>query len=75
MLTHFKDKDCLVEGPLSHLKPSMIQFSRPRKAWTKQDRLQHGIVHQMDARETIGRTPMMAQDCKLLLLLHLRLLL
>ncbi|KAI9594599.1 RNA helicase-domain-containing protein [Syncephalis fuscata] len=62
LLTHFKDKDCLVEGPLSHLKPSMIQFSRPRKAWTMQDKFQHGIVHQVDAREALGRAPMMANE-------------
>jgi regulator of nonsense transcripts 1 len=31
LLTHFKDRSCFVEGPLSNLQPSMIQFSKPRK--------------------------------------------
>ena len=30
---HYKEKDCLVEGPLTNLKQSMIQFSRPRKTF------------------------------------------
>ncbi|KAK8850599.1 hypothetical protein IAR55_004518 [Kwoniella newhampshirensis] len=32
LLTHFKEKSCFVEGPLSNLQPSMIQFSRPKKS-------------------------------------------
>ena len=32
LLTHYKEKNCLVEGPLSNLQPSMIQFSRPKKS-------------------------------------------
>jgi regulator of nonsense transcripts 1 len=52
LLTHFKEKDCLVEGPLNNLKPSMIQFSRPRKAWTSHDRFSH-LAHQVDAREAL----------------------
>ena len=31
LLTHFKDRDCLVEGPLSNLKHSMMKFPAPRK--------------------------------------------
>ncbi|KAJ1910637.1 ATP-dependent RNA helicase [Tieghemiomyces parasiticus] len=31
LLTHFKDHGCLVDGPLANLKPSLIQFSRPRR--------------------------------------------
>lgn len=31
LLCHFKVQDCLVEGPLSNLKQSMMQFQRPRK--------------------------------------------
>lgn len=34
-MTHYKEKNCLVDGPLSNLQPSMIQFSRPRKALSK----------------------------------------
>jgi len=29
LLTHFKEQNCLVEGPLNNLKPSMVQLSRP----------------------------------------------
>ncbi|EDQ92857.1 uncharacterized protein MONBRDRAFT_650, partial [Monosiga brevicollis MX1] len=30
LLVHYKENGCLVEGPLSNLKPCMMQFSRPR---------------------------------------------
>ena len=35
LLTHYKEKNCLVEGPLSNLQPSMIQFSKPRRSLVK----------------------------------------
>lgn len=35
LLTHYKERNCLVEGPLSNLQPSMIQFSKPRQTLTK----------------------------------------
>lgn len=35
MLTHYKEKNCLVEGPLNNLQPSMIQFSKPRRTLAK----------------------------------------
>ncbi|KAJ9091289.1 hypothetical protein QFC21_007278 [Naganishia friedmannii] len=35
LLTHYKEKNCLVEGPLSNLQVSMIQFSKPKKSLTK----------------------------------------
>ena len=31
LLTHYKEQGCLVEGPLTNLKPSMVVLSRPRK--------------------------------------------
>jgi len=31
LLVHFKEQEVLVEGPLSNLKCSMVQFARPRK--------------------------------------------
>ncbi|EPZ33698.1 Regulator of nonsense transcripts-like protein [Rozella allomycis CSF55] len=31
LLVHFKEKNCLVEGPLFHLRQSMIRFSQPKK--------------------------------------------
>ena len=31
LLVHFKNNDCLVEGPLNNLKPSMVQFQKPQR--------------------------------------------
>lgn len=31
LLHHFKENDCLVEGPLNNLKQSMVQFQKPRR--------------------------------------------
>ena len=31
LLLHFKEYDCLVEGPLNNLQPSYMTFSRPRR--------------------------------------------
>eukprot|EP00934_Nitzschia_sp_Nitz4_P000182 Nitzschia sp. Nitz4//scaffold53_size117307//33744//36839//NITZ4_003763-RA/size117307-processed-gene-0.7-mRNA-1//1//CDS//3329554184//182//frame0 len=31
LLLHFKEYDCLVEGPLNHLQPSYMTFARPRR--------------------------------------------
>eukprot|EP01098_Paradermamoeba_levis_P007640 TRINITY_DN3174_c0_g1_i1.p1 TRINITY_DN3174_c0_g1~~TRINITY_DN3174_c0_g1_i1.p1 ORF type:complete len:673 (+),score=196.54 TRINITY_DN3174_c0_g1_i1:212-2020(+) len=30
LLVHFKENECLVEGPLNNLKQSMVQFPKPR---------------------------------------------
>jgi len=35
LLTHYKEKTCLVEGPLNNLQPSMIQFSKPKRSLSK----------------------------------------
>ena len=35
LLVHFKEKNLLVEGVLSNLQPSMIQFSRPKRPLQK----------------------------------------
>ncbi|XP_078446418.1 RNA helicase [Wolffia australiana] len=31
LLTHYKEQECLVEGPLNNLKQSMVQFQKPKK--------------------------------------------
>ncbi|EJD53198.1 ATP dependent helicase [Auricularia subglabra TFB-10046 SS5] len=59
LLTHYKEKNCLVDGPLSNLQPSMIQFSRPRKALSKA--MEQFRRHEVSAKEvmlspTIGFT-------------------
>lgn len=35
LLTHYKEKTCLVDGPLNNLQPSMIQFSKPKRTLSK----------------------------------------
>lgn len=53
LLTHYKEKKCLVEGPLNNLQPSMIQFSKPRRPF---DRNQNSNRFQHDARDMLGGT-------------------
>ncbi|CAL9156940.1 unnamed protein product [Musa hybrid cultivar] len=47
LLTHYKEHECLVEGPLNNLKQSMVQFQKPKKIYN--GRLFYGggpgIVH------------------------------
>ncbi|RAL50676.1 hypothetical protein DM860_015823 [Cuscuta australis] len=33
LLSHFKEHECLVEGPLNNLKQSMVQFQKPKKIY------------------------------------------
>jgi len=40
LLLHYKDKNCLVEGPLSNLQVSLIQFSKPRQTYRGPQRYQ-----------------------------------
>ncbi|SGZ22232.1 BQ5605_C022g09458 [Microbotryum silenes-dioicae] len=51
LLTHYKEKGCLVEGPLNNLQPSMIQFSKPRrpyKASENSKRFEHSARDMLD---------------------------
>ena len=41
----------------------MIQFSRPRKSYRKDDKFRQGLAHQIDAREAFAKAPM-ANDSK-----------
>ncbi|KAK2615206.1 hypothetical protein N8I77_001976 [Diaporthe amygdali] len=36
LLVHFKDRKCLVEGPLTNLQTSLLQFGRPKTAYRPQ---------------------------------------
>ncbi|KAI3756474.1 hypothetical protein L1987_56295 [Smallanthus sonchifolius] len=38
LLTHYKEHECLVEGPLNNLKQSMVQFQKPKKTQMYNDR-------------------------------------
>lgn len=40
LLMHFKEKNCLVEGPLSNLQTSLLQFSRPKTTYRGPQRYQ-----------------------------------
>ncbi|KAF3335494.1 regulator of nonsense transcripts 1 [Carex littledalei] len=35
LLTHYKEHECLVEGPLNNLKQSMVQFQKPKKMYNE----------------------------------------
>ena len=55
LLTHYKEKICLVEGPLNNLQPSMIQFSKPKRSLAKA--LEQFRRHETSARDymsTVG---------------------
>ncbi|KAJ2923996.1 hypothetical protein H1R20_g3978, partial [Candolleomyces eurysporus] len=55
LLTHYKEKDVLVEGPLSNLQPSMIQFSKPRRSMMKSMEYRR---HETSAREYLSTSGM-----------------
>ncbi|EAU88694.1 ATP dependent helicase [Coprinopsis cinerea okayama7 len=48
LLTHYKESNVLVEGPLNNLQPSMIQFSKPRRSLVKS-------MEQFRRHETVAR--------------------
>ncbi|KAF9557154.1 hypothetical protein CPC08DRAFT_66663 [Agrocybe pediades] len=62
LLTHYKEKNCLVEGPLSNLQPSMIQFSKPRRTLVKS--MEQFRRHETNARDYLqpGTTGAMSSD-------------
>lgn len=54
LLNDYKEKRCLVEGPLNNLKESMIQFSKPRKLVNKTNPGGRFMTNTMfDAREAL----------------------
>ncbi|KAG9018942.1 hypothetical protein FRB90_008136 [Tulasnella sp. 427] len=55
LLTHYKERQCLVDGPLSNLQPSMIQFSKPRRALNKN--IDQYRRHEVSAREAMATAP------------------
>ncbi|KAH7874834.1 ATP dependent helicase [Lentinula edodes] len=52
LLTHYKETSTLVEGPLSNLQPSMIQFSKPRRSLGKS--MDQFRRHEINARDYLG---------------------
>lgn len=54
LLHHFKDKQLLVEGPLSNLQESMMQFSKPKRLVNLANPGSHFMSHvTYDAREAL----------------------
>jgi len=45
LLLHFKERNCLVEGPLSNLQVSLLQFSRPKQSYRGPQRYQMAFQH------------------------------
>jgi len=45
LLLHFKERNCLVEGPLSNLQVSLLQFSRPKQSYRGPQRYQMAYQH------------------------------
>lgn len=45
LLLHFKERNCLVEGPLSNLQISLLQFSRPKQTYRGPQRYQSSSYH------------------------------
>lgn len=52
LLTHYKENGSLVEGPLSNLQPSMIQFSKPKRTLMKS--LDQFRRHEVNAKEVFS---------------------
>lgn len=45
LLLHFKERNCLVEGPLTNLQVSLLQFSRPKQTYRGPQRYQMAYQH------------------------------
>lgn len=58
LLLHFKERNCLVEGPLTNLQVSLLQFSRPKTSYRGPQRYQMAYQHasNMAAASNGGRT-------------------
>jgi len=52
LLLHFKERNCLVEGPLSNLQVSLLQFNRPKQTYRGPQRFQMAYQY---ASNTTGR--------------------
>lgn len=51
-----------MDGALNNLRASMIQFSRPRKQYRKDDKFRQGLAHQIDAREAFAKAPLASES-------------
>jgi regulator of nonsense transcripts 1 len=68
LLVHFKDAGCLVEGPLSGLKHSGVQFARPRKYYADRRYFAAGAYTALNANgtpvEPVPLGPVVPSDSK-----------
>ncbi|KAM0792340.1 ATP-dependent helicase NAM7 [Microbotryomycetes sp. NB124-2] len=58
LLTHYRERNCLVEGPLNNLQPSMQQFPKPRRQFNLQDgynRFEHSAREHFDRNQAPSR--------------------
>lgn len=56
LLIHFKERNCLVEGPLTNLQVSLLQFSRPKASYRGPQRYQMAYQHATNmAASSLGR--------------------
>ncbi|KAL8141794.1 hypothetical protein V2J09_014826 [Rumex salicifolius] len=53
LLTHYKEYECLVEGPLSNLKQSMVQFQKPKKIYSDR-RVSYGAAAGLLPNDNFG---------------------
>ena len=54
LLLHFKERNCLVEGPLSNLQVSLLQFSRPKQTYRGPQRYQMAYQNASNLAASIG---------------------
>ena len=59
-LVHFKDRNLLVEGALSNLRPSMIQFGPPPVPRKSKSRLEHTKTNAAIGTESLAMDPVRA---------------
>lgn len=55
LLLHFKERNCLVEGPLSNLQVSLLQFSKPKTTYRGPQRYQMAYQHASNVLSGAGR--------------------
>ncbi|KAJ9632060.1 ATP-dependent RNA helicase [Taxawa tesnikishii (nom. ined.)] len=55
LLLHFKERNCLVEGPLSNLQVSLLQFSRPKTTYRGPQRYQMAYQHATNMAAASGQ--------------------
>ncbi|KAJ8755110.1 hypothetical protein K2173_018908 [Erythroxylum novogranatense] len=63
LLSHYKEHECLVEGPLNNLKQSMVQFQKPKKIYNDR-RLFYGGGHVIVGNDNFGLVSTSSPDSR-----------